>query len=372
MLQVTQPRSVRLAAAARTLALSDITAKAASLPDFAGHEQIWLGRDEVRGLTAIVAIHSTTLGPALGGTRVWPHASFEAALTDALRLSHGMTMKAAIAGVPFGGGKAVIVADPKTQKTPALLDAYAEMLTALAGQYITAEDVGLTLADADYLGARAPNVTGTSSGGSGNPSPVTAQGVFLGLKAALEHRNGSDRLDGVTVAVQGLGSVGQALCEKLAAEGARLVVGDLDAARVADAQASLGAAVVAPDAVIAAEADIFAPCALGGVLSQETLPRLRARIVAGAANNQLATPDIAQALATRGVLYAPDYVINSGGLINVAAECAPGGYDRDRAMEAVRGIPRTLSVIFERAAREGRTTEAVAETMALERLGQGR
>jgi len=364
MLHVAEHRTLRPRPGQSSLVLSDITARASSLPDFDAHEQIWLGRDELRGLTAVVAIHSTVLGPALGGTRVWPHESFEATLTDALRLSRGMTAKAAIAGLPLGGGKAVIMADPKTQKTPALLEAYAEMLTALAGQYYTAEDVGLTLADADFLSRRAPNVSGTSAGGSGNPSPFTALGVFLGLKAALRHRTGHDRLFGVKVAVQGLGSVGWSLCEKLYAEGAVLTVADIDPARAARATATFGAAVASPEAIAAAAVDVFAPCALGAVLSEESIQLLGAGIVAGAANNQLATTEDAVRLKDRGVLYVPDYVLNAGGLINVAAELEPDGYDRKAVEAKVARIPVTLSEIFTRAETEGRTTDAVAWAMA--------
>lgn len=370
MLQVAEQRKLRTRPGQSTLVLGDITARAAALPDFDRHEQIWLGRDEQRGLTAVVAIHSTALGPALGGTRVWPHDSFDATLTDALRLSRGMTAKAAIAGLPLGGGKAVIMADPKTQKTPALLEAYAEMLTALAGQYYTAEDVGLTLADADFLSRRAPNVSGTSAGGSGNPSPFTALGVFLGLKAALRHRTGHDRLAGVRVAVQGLGSVGWSLCERLHAEGAMLTVADIDPARSAKASASFGAAVGSPEAIVGADVDVFAPCALGAVLSAETIPLLRAGIVAGAANNQLATAADAVRLKDRGVLYAPDYVINAGGLINVAAELEPDGYDRGAVEKKVARIPATLAAIFARAEAEGRTSDAVAWSMAMDAVNK--
>ncbi|MCT8988735.1 hypothetical protein NYR54_00280 [Chelativorans sp. SCAU2101] len=232
MLHAYEARTLRQPAGASSLTIMDITAQAARLPAFENHESIWLGRDEKRGLRAIVAIHDTTLGPALGGTRIWPYASFEEALADALRLSCGMTYKAAIADLPLGGGKAVIMADPKTGKTAALLAAYAEMLAALNGQFITGEDVGLTLADADFLRARTPNVTGTTRGGSGNPSPVTAKGVYLGIKAAAKHRFGTDDLTGRRVAVQGLGAVGSALCEKLHRAGASLAVADIDAARV--------------------------------------------------------------------------------------------------------------------------------------------
>ncbi|WP_269931928.1 Glu/Leu/Phe/Val family dehydrogenase [Aminobacter sp. HY435] len=365
MLNVLKPHHSTLAAGT-TLELIDITAEAARMPGFDSHEQVWLGRDSVRGLTAIVAVHTTVLGPALGGTRIWPHASFEAGVTDALRLSRGMTFKSAIAGLPLGGGKAVIIADAKTEKTPQMLEAYAEMLNALEGQYITAEDVGMTLADADFLAARARNVSGTTRGGSGNPSPFTAQGTFLGLKAALGHRTGGDKLSGVRVAVQGLGSVGWSLCEKLHAEGAILTVSDLDTVRTDRAAEKFGAAVVEGNAIIAADVDIFAPCALGGILSADTIPQLKAGIVAGAANNQLATADDGERLVERGILYAPDYVINAGGVINVAAEMADGGYDVATVTPRVARIADTLTAIFRRAEREGRTTDAVAEAMARE------
>lgn len=365
MLNVQKPHHADLAAGT-TLELIDITAEAARLPGFDGHEQVWLGRDSVRGLTAIVAIHTTVLGPALGGTRIWPHASFEAGVTDALRLSRGMTFKSAIAGLPLGGGKAVIIADARTEKTPEMLEAYAEMLNALEGQYITAEDVGMTLADADFLAARARNVSGTTKGGSGNPSPFTAEGTFLGLKAALKHRTGSDTLKGVRVAVQGLGSVGWSLCEKLHAEGAVLIVCDLDPARTARAAEKFGATVVEGSAIVSTDVDIFAPCALGGMLSAETIPLLKAKIVAGAANNQLAMAEDGMRLVERGILYAPDYVINAGGVINVAAEMADGGYNVETVLPRVEKIADTLTAIFQRAERESRPTDAVAEAMARE------
>jgi leucine dehydrogenase len=371
MLHALDTRRLRLPAEETTLSLTDITAQAAALGAYDGHERVWLGRDEARGLTAIVAVHSTALGPALGGTRIWPHESFEAALTDALRLSRGMTDKAAVAGLPLGGGKAVIVADPRRDKTPDLLEAYAEMLTALAGQYYTAEDVGMTLADADFLGQRAPNVAGTTRGGSGDPSPFTARGVFLGLKEALRRERGSASVEGLTVAVQGLGSVGWALVAALHGEGARLIVADLDGARAEKAAAMFGAVVAEPDRIHAADADIFAPCALGGVLSEKTIPEMRAKIVAGAANNQLATAEDAERLAARGILHAPDFVINAGGLINVAAEVFSGGYDRAAVLEKVEAIPETLAAIFDRSAAEGRTPDAVARAIAAERVARG-
>lgn len=371
MLNVTEPRHHKLSGAS-ALELTDITADCARLDGFDHHEQVWLGRDSVRGLTAIVAIHSTVLGPALGGTRIWPHRSFEAGIIDALRLSRGMTFKSAIAGLPLGGGKAVIIADPKRDKTPALLEAYAEMLNALEGQYITAEDVGMTLADADFLAERATNVSGTTRGGSGNPSPFTAEGTFRGLKAALRHRTGSDALAGVRVAVQGLGSVGWSLSQKLHAEGATLTVSDLDAARTARAREAFGATVVEGDAVVAADVAIFAPCALGGILSAATIPQLKASIVAGAANNQLATAEDGVRLLEKGVLYAPDYVINAAGVINVAAELVEGGYDSEVVMAKVVKIADTLAAVFVRADSERRPTDAVAEAMAREIIAAAR
>jgi len=372
MLQADEARTLRPQKPASTLKLTDITAKAARLPAFEAHEHVWLGEDDRRGLTAIVSIHNTALGPALGGTRVWPHPTFEAALIDALRLSRGMTFKAAIAGVPFGGGKAVIKADPKTDKTPAMLEAYAEMLAALNGQYVTGEDVGLTLADADFLRQRTPNVSGTTIGGSGNPSPVTALGTFLGIKAALRHRNGSDQVTGLRVAVQGLGSVGWSLCEMLAGEGASLVVADIDTGRARKAGDAFGAEIVETETIVAADVDLFAPCALGGVLSATTIPHLRAAIVAGAANNQLVRHEDAAHLARRGVLYAPDYVINAGGLINVAAELEPDGYDRERVMAQVARIPGVLEAIFRQADERGLPTNDIAQGIAEERIARAK
>ncbi len=370
MLHTHESRNLRTPKSNSTLILSDITAQSAELEAYDDHERIWLGRDDERGLTAIVAIHNTILGPALGGTRVWPHKTFEAALTDALRLSRGMTFKSAIAGMPFGGGKAVIMADPRTGKTPALLEAYAEMLAALNGQYFTGEDVGLTVADADFLRERTPNVTGTTQGGSGNPSPVTAHGVFLGIEAALKHRFPGAGLKSRRVAVQGLGSVGWSLCEELHAAGAHLTVADIDPARTQRARDMLAATVIDPDAIVAADADIFAPCALGAVLSQRTIPDLTAKIVAGSANNQLERHEDARTLMERGVLYAPDYVINGGGLINVATELDPDGYDRAAAMAKVEKIPLVLADIFRRSDATGRATNDIAQEIAEERLAK--
>ncbi|QKV19977.1 Leu/Phe/Val dehydrogenase [Oricola thermophila] len=370
MLKRNEEAGVR--AVSPTLEITDITGEARALPDFADHERVVAGRDSARGLTAIVAIHSTVLGPALGGTRVWPYAGFDEALTDVLRLSHGMTNKAAISGLPLGGGKAVIIADARAGKPRAMLEAYGEMLATLRDVYVTAEDVGMSLADADFLHTLTPNVTGTTAGGSGNPSPVTAEGTFLGLRAAVRHRLGREDLAGIRVAVQGLGAVGWALCERLHAAGAALTVTDIDSTRVEAAATEFGARKAGPDAILAAEADVLAPCALGGVLSERTIPALEAKVVAGSANNQLARPEDARRLADRGILYAPDYVINAGGLINVAAELSPGGYDRDAAMAKVATIPDTLDEIFRRAAETGATTAEIADAIAAERIAAAR
>lgn len=368
MLQAYEARNLRPVRAGTSLALSDITGEASRLAAFDAHERVWLGRDEARGLTAIVAIHDTTLGPALGGTRIWAHENLEAALTDVLRLSRGMTYKAAVAGLALGGGKAIIRADPRSEKTPELLEAYAEMLAMLGGQFYTAEDVGMTLADADFLRARTFNVGGTTQGGSGNPSPVTAHGVFLGIRAALAHRFGTDALAGRRIAVQGLGSVGFALCEALHAGGARLVVADLDAARIEKARDAFAAEIVATGDFASADVDVLAPCALGGGINAQTVPLIRAKVVAGAANNQLARHEDARMLMERGILYAPDYVINAGGLINVAAEFDPEGYDRERALAKVGEIPRTLADIFSRSQARGLPTNDVAQEIAGERI----
>lgn len=350
------------------LVVTDFTVEASRHPEFAGHEKILLGRDEARGLTALIAIHSTKLGPAIGGTRIWKHPDFDAGLADVLRLSHGMTLKAAIAGLPHGGGKALIFADAAEEKTPALLEAYAEMLSRTQGYYYTAEDVGLTLADADFLREHTPNVLGTTRGGSKNPSPVTAYGVYLGIRAAVAHRFGRDAVDGLTFAVQGLGAVGSEVARRIHENGGRLIVADISGKRLARARESWSAAVTDPDAIVSAEADVLVPCALGGGLTEKSIPTIRAQVVAGAANNQLGTPADADRLRERGILYAPDYVINGAGLMNVAAELQPGGYDQSKVLRKVETIPQVLAEIFERADARGLSTEAVAEEVANERL----
>lgn len=354
--------------AASTLIVEDITVSAARHADYAGHEKVLLGRDDVRGLTAIIAIHSTRRGPAIGGTRIWPHGKFDDGLSDVLRLSEGMSLKAAVADLPHGGGKGIILANAKADKRPALFEAYAEMLAAVADRYYTAEDVGLSLADADFLKSLAPNVLGTASGGSGNPAPVTARGVYLGIGSAVRHRLERDDLKGLHFAVQGLGAVGAGVARHLHAAGGRLTVCDIDADRLEMARTEWNAEIVGPDEIVDQQADVFVPCALGGVIDADTVPRLKARVVAGAANNQLRAPEDADRLKTAGILYAPDYVINAGGLMNVAGELMPGGYDAARVEAALSTIPAQLDDIFRRADREGRSTDAVAQAIARERL----
>lgn len=362
--------AVRADADASALIVEDITHTARHHAAYRGHETVLLGRDDERGLTAIIAIHSTRLGPAIGGTRIWAHPRFEDGLADVLRLSEGMTLKAAVAGLPHGGGKAVILANPGRDKVPALFDAYAEMLGVVAERYFTAEDVGLSLADADYLRGRTPNVLGTTRGGSKNPSPVTALGVFLGIKAAVRHRFGRDEVAGLKVAVQGLGAVGGEVARLLAEEGARLTVADVDVARLERAREEWSAEIADPEAIVGADVDVLAPCALGGGINERTIPTIKAGVVAGAANNQLGVVADAAGLSAADILYAPDYVINAGGLMNVAGELVAGGYDRDRVIAEVRRIPQVLSSIFDRADAEGSSTEEVARAIARERLAE--
>ena len=339
----------------------------------AGYEQVLVFTDPPSGLHAIIAIHDTTLGPALGGCRFWPYPDEDAALRDVLRLARGMTYKSAMAGLPLGGGKSVILGDPRKIKTPALMEAFGRCVAQLGGRYITAEDVGTTPEDMACIRKVTPYVAGlTGPGYSGDPSPATALGIFEGIRAAVRHRLGRDDLKGVHAAVQGLGAVGYKLCERLAAAGARLTVADVNADATARAAASFGAAIVAPGAIYDVAADLFAPCALGAVVNDATIGRLKVAIVAGSANNQLAEDRHGAELAARGILYAPDYVINAGGLINVAHE--PLGrpdhpaYDREAAFAAVTRIGRTLAAIFERADREGLPTSQVADHIAEERL----
>lgn len=338
--------------------------------EFRSHENVVFIRDTATGLSAIIAVHDTTLGPALGGCRIWPYQNSGDALTDALRLSHGMTYKNALAGLELGGGKAVIIADPRKDKTPELMGAFGRHVERLSGSYITAEDVGVSPTDMEAVARRTSHVRGTVATGLGDPSPYTALGVFVGIKAAARHVFGSDDLAGRTVSVQGLGHVGGDVAAQLYHAGARLVVSDIHAPAVDRAVDAFEAIAVDPSDAHAVEVDIFAPCALGAGLNASTIPQIKAQIVAGAANNQLQTPADGKALQQRGILYAPDYAINAGGVISIAL-ATPGDNDAT-VREKTVAIGETLLEIFRRAAQEGRTPEQVAATLAEERLSKGR
>jgi leucine dehydrogenase len=335
-----------------------------SHPDFDGHEQVVFARDAAAGLTAIIAVHSTALGPALGGCRIWPYASEAEALTDVLRLSRGMTYKAALAGLALGGGKSVILADPRTEKTPAMMRAMGRAVDRLGGRYIVAEDVGATVADMDEIAIETAHVSGTSAT-VGDPSPWTARGVCLAMEAAARHRWG-EALEGRTVSVAGLGNVGSGLCRQLARAGARLVVSDIRGEAVRQIVAETGAAAVEPEAAHAVPADVFAPCALGAGLNARTIPEIRAQLVCGAANNQLATPEDGNRLAARGILYAPDYLVNAGGLISVARVRL--GLDHRAAEAKLRDIPETLVRVLRSAEQQGIPPAAAADRLAESRF----
>lgn len=336
-----------------------------------GHEQLVVGQDRETGLSALIAIHDTTLGPALGGCRLWSYRTFEDAAMDALRLSKIMTYKAAISGLHFGGGKAVINARPQ-DKTPAFLRSFGRLIDSMAGLYITAEDVGMTVADLGVIKQVTRYATGTpeDQGGAGDPSIPTAIGVLHGMRRCLQEALGEDSLKDRTVALQGLGKVGMHLSHLLHQEGAHLIVTDLDRRRVAQAVKAFEAKAVSPMAIFQVPCEIFAPCALGSVLNSRTIPRLRCRIVAGAANNQLSEPADARRLFRRRILYAPDYVINAGGLIHIASELE--GYDRAKVEQRTRGIAETLGRVFERAARERISPAESADRMATERIQTAR
>jgi len=340
------------------------------LREFDGHELVSFGHDAPSGLRAIIAIHCSTLGAAAGGCRMWPYVRTADAVADVLRLSRGMSYKNAMAGLPLGGGKAVIIADSRTAKTPELFAAFGRCVDALGGRYITAEDVGTTTADMAQVARVTRYVAGLGRApgeAGGDPGPKTALGVFLGIKAAVRFRLGRADLNGVRVAVQGLGGVGYHLCALLAAEGAELSVADVRPAAVQKACDEFRARAVSAGEVLAAQVDVLAPCALGAGLNATTIPRLRARIVAGAANNQLAEDEDGQRLAAAGILYAPDYVINAGGIISVSREYQ-GGATEAQVIADIQGIPLRLTEIFERARRENRTTNVVADQMARELL----
>ncbi len=335
-------------------------------PEMGDHENIVFAKDKDSGLSAIIAVHDTTLGPALGGCRVWPYENPADALTDALRLSRGMTYKNALAGLDLGGGKAVIMACPRKEKSAEMMEAFGRHVERLSGTYITAEDVGVSPEDMEAVALHTDHVRGTSATGLGDPSPYTALGVFEGIKASAHHVFGNRDLDGKTVSVQGLGHVGYDVARQLHAAGAKLIVSDIHAPAVARAVEEFGANAVDPSEAHRATADIFVPCALGAGLNARTIPQIQARIVAGAANNQLQTPADGNALKERGILYAPDYAINAGGVISIAL-AEPGGND-EHVREKTRAIGETLALIFERAKREETTPEKIADKIAEEKL----
>jgi leucine dehydrogenase len=327
---------------------------------FDEHEQVVFCHDKESGLKAIIAVHNTNLGPGVGGCRMWNYASDDEALTDVLRLSRGMTYKNALAGLTMGGGKAVIIADPKTTDREKLFLAFGRFVNSLGGKYYSAEDVGVSTADIMIANRETPFVAGTE-GKSGDPSPFTALGTYLGIKAAIKHQRGIDSLKGIKVSVQGVGHVGYYLCKHLHEEGAELVVTDIHQASLDRVATEFGATVVAPQDIYAQEVDVYAPCALGATINDATLPLLKASIIAGCANNQLAEVRHGEKLKDMGILYAPDYVINAGGIINVSFE---NDYDEAASKTKVEQIYQTLLTIFARAEAENRTTGSVADEMA--------
>ena len=334
------------------------------------HEEVLFGVDHESGLRTIIAIHDTSLGPALGGTRFYPYADEEAALRDVLRLSKGMTMKSAAAGLDLGGGKAVIIGDPTTLRSEQLIRAYGRVVDSLGGRYVTAADVGTTTDDMVLIGEETPWVSGLpfAQGGSGDPSPATARGVMASFRAIGERLWESTDLAGRRVAVQGVGKVGMDLVRRLTEAGAETVVTDTNTESVAFAVETYGSKAVALNEIYDVECDIFSPCALGATLNGETIPRLRCVAIAGCANNQLAIDGDIDLIVDRGILYAPDFVVNAGGVINIAAE--NGGYSAERAGEMVDRIHDNLVVVFEAADSDGLNTHDAAVRFAQRRIDQ--
>ncbi|MBM4015668.1 MAG: Glu/Leu/Phe/Val dehydrogenase [Planctomycetes bacterium] len=339
-----------------------------------GYERVARAEDPERGFTALIAVHDTTLGPALGGLRIWKYASVAEAQVDVLRLARGMTYKSAVARTGLGGGKAVIVGDARKDKSDALLSWMGRFIDSFAGRYITAEDVGTSVLDLDVIARETRHVAGRARevGGSGDPSPWTALGTFVSMEAALLHQTGSAAFRGRKVAIQGMGHVGYWLARHLAEAGAQLLVADLDPARVERVVKEFAATAVPPDQILGAECDVLAPCALGAVLNDRTLPNLRCKVVCGAANNQLAEDRHGLLLKERGILYAPDYVVNAGGILNISVELAPGGYDSAQAEQKVRGIAQSLKGVLDRAQREGIPTARAADLEAQTLLAAAR
>jgi len=342
------------------------------LPDFDAHEEIHFVIDEKCGLKAIVAVHSTHLGPAAGGARFWHYAADEDALTDALRLSRGMSYKNAMAGLPLGGGKSVILADSRKAKTPDLLHAFGKAVDGLGGRYVTAEDVGMSVADMIEVRRSTKFVAGLPNSGSdvgGDPGPHTSLGVFLGIKAAVKRALGKDDLSGLHIAMQGAGSVASGVALHACTEGAKLSIADVDQAKAQKLADATGGKVVPPDVVLGLEADVVSPNALGAILDAATIAALKTPVIAGGANNQLATPEDGARLHTRGILYAPDYVINAGGIINVCTEFLGDG-DASLVRQRIEGIPVRLEEIWSESQASGRDPAAVADAMAQRLIGR--
>ncbi|QJR81911.1 Glu/Leu/Phe/Val dehydrogenase [Alteromonas pelagimontana] len=342
-------------------------------PEFANHEHVAFYRDEEAGLSAIIAVHNTNLGPALGGCRMWPYIDSAEALTDVLRLSKGMTYKAAMANLKLGGGKSVIIGDPRKQKTPQMMAAMGKFVDSLGGKYFTAEDSGIAVTDLQQMAEHSQYIAGTKAQyhyageqPDGNPAPSTAYGVFVGLKAAVSYALKSD-LKGIKVAIQGMGHVGYRLAKHLHEAGAELFVTDIYPEGVERAVKEFNATAVAPEDIYTLDVDVIAPCALGASINDETLPTIKAKVIAGAANNQLAREDIGDVLRERGILYAPDYVINAGGVIDIYHQRMESS-SNDAMREHIEQIGETLNEIFERAETEQKATNRVANMIAEERF----
>jgi leucine dehydrogenase len=342
------------------------------LPDFDAHEEVHFVTDDKCGLKAIIAVHSTHLGPAAGGARFWHYAKDEEALVDALRLSRGMSYKNAMAGLPLGGGKSVLLADADRTKTPDMLHAFGKAVDHLGGRYVTAEDVGINVADMIEVARSTKYVAGLPNSGSdvgGDPGPHTSLGVFLGIKAAVKRALGKVSLNGLHIAMQGAGSVATGVALHACAEGAKLSIADVDAAKAQKLADATNGKVVSPDEILGLEADVVSPNALGAILTEKSIAALRTPIVSGGANNQLATPEDGQRLHQRGILYAPDYVINAGGIINVCTEYLGDG-DSSLVRHRIEGIPVRLEQIWVESASSGRDPAAVADAMAQRLIGR--
>jgi leucine dehydrogenase len=339
-----------------------------------GYEEVYRAVDQRTGLRALVAVHDTTLGPALGGCRMWHFSREDDALTDVLRLARGMTFKSAVAKTGLGGGKCIVIGDPKTQKTAELFRAMGRFVHTLGGRYITAEDVGTNEEDMAHMREATPYVTGLSraKGGSGDPSPFTSMGVFLGIKACVEEALDRGDLNGLTVAVQGVGNVGFGVAKQLKEAGAKLIISDVNETRLRNAAAQLGAEVVDSGRIHSVDCDVFSPNALGAVLNDRTIPQIKAKVVAGGANNQLAEDRHGDELLRRGILYAPDFVINAGGIINVSCEFLPKGYDEQASLVRVRNIYQAVKDVVATSRAQSIPTSQAAVVLAEKILAEGR